>query len=903
MDKFKKNFAIFAIGLFAIASQAVIFREFLGSFESNDIAVGVFFATWFFWIALGASLVFSFRSFSEKLSAKTHLVVLLYVPAFVIQCLLIMNIRSLAGVEPYEIFPIWKLISWSVLANGPVSFLTGAIFPLACRWTAGDSKLPVAGTFIFESLGSFVGGAGTTLLLYAGMPVEYLAMLLCLSMVAACAMFLRKERAAVLLACAVMLVVAGIYFKIGDSLRIQKWKKLLPAESYRGWFATPQAEYLYGVYNGQWSVLREGGAGESVPDSESALKIISVHLCQKPDAKKILVIGSGLNLSREFLKFPQVEEISWIHYDGEYISRVNACLPAGLKISDVRFHPVPGSDAREFLKGMEKHYDIIVVNMPDATSSVVNRYFTIEFYEAVSKALGRNGIFGTRVGSGENVIGPELAFTGASVKNSLAYVFKRSVIVPGDSSWFIASDSSWLTGDPDILEKRLGQVKGIGRIFPVESLRSLYLPDRAKFAEESYAAACGSAPMINTDSMPLGFLYALLFSSRQSGMDITGLSVKIIQNGMSVLLVPLLIFLIMALLSAVTEYSSGAGDPGAGRIVFCVGYVSMGTVIVLMYMFQTLLGTLYVNAGLVSALFMLGLAVGGTIIVHQGVQKRISSGTSLVLALTVHVLLLFAISYQTPDFWSFGWFVVAFFTSGICCGMYFPIAARMLKESGKGEIESGGSVETADHVGACAGAATCGILIVPFFGTGGALIFFMMLLALNLPVSSTRMLLGSSGHGIATPYLILRLGAYILFGAGACMAVWGKMVFDMGMAFYMIIPGFVLFVILSFVKGRLGRLLLFTTAVIFAVSSAVELSSAPGKKKDQSFRLKAEPVLEQPVESTAEKKAGDVAAKEAVGIPSGVAREADMQKLNGMIKSGRLSGREADFYDKMDKEP
>ncbi|HCE45969.1 MAG TPA: hypothetical protein DET40_20680 [Lentisphaeria bacterium] len=899
MEKFKKNFAIFAVGMFAIASQAIIFREFLGSFESNDIAVGVFFATWFFWIALGASIVFSFGNLSEKMSAKTHFVILLYVPAFLSQSLLIMNIRSLAGVEAYEVFPIWKLISWSLLANGPVSFLTGAIFPLACRWTAGNSKFPVAGTFIYESLGSCIGGAGTTLLLYAGVPVEYLAMPLCLTVVAACAIFLRKERAVMLLSCAVMLTAAGIFFKVGDGLRIQKWKKLLPAESYRGWFATPQAEYLYGVYNGQWSIVREGGAGESVPDSESALKIISVHLCQKPDAKKILVIGSGLNLCREFLKFPQIEEISWIHYDGEYIRRVNACLPPELRISDVRFHTVPGSDAREFLKRRDKAYDIVIVNMPDATSSVVNRYFTIEFYEAVSKALTRNGILGTRVSAGENVIGPELAFAGASVKNSLAYVFKKSVVVTGDSSWFIASDSSWLTGDPGILEKRLGLVKGIGKILPVESLRSLYLPDREKLAEESYAAAFGAAPMINSDSMPLGFLYALLLSSRQSGMDITGLSVKIIQKGMLVLLVPLLVFLIMALVSAVSECSSGTGEPGAGRIIFCIGYVSMGTVIVLMYMFQTLLGSLYVNAGLVSALFMLGLAAGGMLVLHPVLQKRVSSGASLVIALTAHVLLLFAISYQTPDFWNFGWFVLAFSSSGICCGLYFPIAARMLKESGKGEIESGGGIETADHVGACAGAATCGILIVPFFGTGGALIFFMMFLALNLPISSTRMLLGSTGHENSTPALILRLGAYILFGAGASLAIWGLLIFNMNISFYIMVPAFLLFIVLSFMKGRSWRMLLFAVALVLAVSSAVELWSALGKKDDRSF-LKPTSILEQPAKSMAEKNAGTVADRKTEDAPPGTSRDVDMQKLNGRIKAGRLSGKEAEFYEKMD---
>ncbi len=743
-EKHRKNFAIFAIGLFAIASQALIFREFLCSFESNDIAVGVFFSSWFFWIAIASGSVLAVRKLSEKISAKTHMVILLYVPAFIFQYVVMLNIRGIAGVEAYEIFPIWKLISWAVIAGAPVSFITGAVFPLACRWTAGTSKLPVAGTFIYESIGSFVGGAGVTLLLYAGMPVEYIAMLICLIVIVACGMFLRRTVAVLMLLSASGLVAVAVWWNVGTHIRIHKWSRLLPAESYRGAFATPQAEYLYGVYKGQWSILREGGAAESVPDSESALKIISIHLAQKPDSRKILVIGSGLNICREFLKFPQVSEVAWIHYDPDYILKANSSLPHGLRISDIRYRPISG-DARKFLKENVKSYDIVIVNMPDATSSVVNRYFTIEFYDDVAGALVEKGILGTRVTAGENVIGPELALAGASVKNSLGYVFKYLVIVPGDSSWFIVSESPNVTGDPQILEKRLAGVKGIAKIFPPESLRSLYLPDRAQFALDRYASASdGAAGMINTDSMPLGFLYALLLSSRQSGMEITWICMKIISKGLAMLLVPLLVFICLSLLSAISESSRRAGDAGAGRIVFCAGFVSIGTVIVLMYLFQTLLGSLYVNAGLLSALFMLGLAAGGILMVQSSVQKRIPAGASLLMALTAHVLLLFAISCQEPEFWNFPWFVAAFLVTGICCGTYFPIAARILRESGKGEIESGGSVEMADHVGACVGAISCGVIIVPFYGTGGALIFFMMLLALNIPLSSVRILLGRS---------------------------------------------------------------------------------------------------------------------------------------------------------------
>jgi len=902
-EKHRKSFAIFAIGFFAIASQALLFREFLGSFESNDIAVGVFFSSWFFWIAISSSLVLFFRDFSTKIAAKTHLVILLYAPAFLLQYAIMLDIRSLAGVEAYEIFPIWKLIAWAVIASSPVSFITGAVFPLACRWSAESSRHPVAGTFIFESLGSFAGGAGTTLLLYAGMPVEYLSLMLCLVIVVACSLFLRKIPALCLLAAGAGLVISAVLSNIGDNVRIRKWTRLLPAESYRGSFTTPQAEYLYGLYKGQWSIVREGGAGESVPDRESALKIISIHLCQKPDAKKILVIGQGLNICRELLRFPQISEVAWVHYDGDYVRRVNSVLPAEMRISDLRFRPVSGIDAREFLKAGGNAYDIIIVNMPDATSSVVNRYFTVEFYEAAAGALAQDGIVGACFSSGENVIGPELALSGASIKNSLGYVFKNLVIVPGDSSWFIASDSQGITGEPDMLVKRLAGVRGVSKLYQPESLRSLYIPGRAEFALQSFASAPGGASaMINTDSMPLGFLYALLLSSRQSGMDVTGICVKIIGKGMGILLVPLLVFFCLALLSAVAESSGRPANPGAVRIIFCAGFVSIGTVIVLMYLFQTLLGTLYVNAGLVSALFMLGLAAGGTIAVLPWALERFSSGMMLLAALTLHVVLLFAISYQEPGFWSFSWFAMAFLFSGICCGTYFPIAARMLKESKKGEIESGGSLEAADHVGACLGAISCGILIVPFYGTSGALIFFMMLLALNIPLCSARTLLGTASDEVSSGMLILRHGAYIFFGAGAFLAISARLIFGMGTSLYIMFVALALFAFLALRKGRGSRPLMFAVAFALAVTSAVEFYSLV-RMKDSSLAPsgpRPPPVLVEQSAPAAAVKGETKGAPESELPATGVPRDVDMPRLKGMIKSGRLSGKEADFYDKMD---
>ncbi|GAI20137.1 unnamed protein product, partial [marine sediment metagenome] len=140
-----------------------------------------------------------------------------------------------------------------------------------------------------------------------------------------------------------------------QQVRIIKWNKLLREGQLKGSFQTAQAEYLYGVYQGQWVAIREGSTCEALPDHESAGRIAAITLCQKPKAKRVLVIGSGLGLCHEFLRLPQIETISWAHCDNEYVRELNRFIPPELKITDERFYPLAG-DVRSLLTEEKPHY-------------------------------------------------------------------------------------------------------------------------------------------------------------------------------------------------------------------------------------------------------------------------------------------------------------------------------------------------------------------------------------------------------------------------------------------------------------------------------------------------------------------------------------------------------------------
>ena len=77
------------------------------------------------------------------------------------------------------------------------------------------------------------------------------------------------------------------------------------------------------------------------------------------------------------------------------------------------------------LSRQKERFDLVIVNLPDATSSILNRYFTIEFYEQLKIVLGSSGVLAVRIPAGENIMGTELVTIGASTKLTLEQVFSH----------------------------------------------------------------------------------------------------------------------------------------------------------------------------------------------------------------------------------------------------------------------------------------------------------------------------------------------------------------------------------------------------------------------------------------------------------------------------------------------
>ncbi|MGD1043101.1 MAG: 4Fe-4S binding protein, partial [Sedimentisphaerales bacterium] len=790
-----RGLVIFAYGLFSISAQTLVFREFITSFESNDITIGIFFVCWFLWIAIGAILVNGSKHLTDFLLANIELLYLSYLPAFVLQVLLIIHIRQIAGIAPYMLLPIPTALLLSALVNAPVSFITGLLFPLTCRWVALETTPAVSRVYLLESLGSFIGGLGTTVLLTFGISSVKIFLLLAfiLSLAILPSLFVMSYHSRKITVPPVFLLVLLLGFAaafgadkpLANYLRTVKWSRLLPADSLTGSFQTAQAEYLYGLYQNQWVAVRQGSVVEAVPDPTSAGRIVALTLSQNPKASRILVIGSGLGLCREFLQLPQIDRLVWANPDSEYIRRVLEFVPRQMSISDKRFESF-ADDPRALVSRPKERFDLVIVNLPDATSSILNRYFTIEFYEQLKTALGSSGVLAVRIPAGENIMGTELATIGASTKLTLEQAFSHSAFVPGDNSWFIASDSN-LTGNPGLLRERFASIPGAADVYPPNGLLSIYLPDRAAKAFDAYNAVDLPAEhLLNRDSRPLANLYALLLAAKQSDAPVTLFFKHLLLAGLPVFLVPVIIYVILRLIFILTSpVASKASTFDFTFLLFSTGVVGIGVVIVLMYLYQTLFGSLYLHIGAISSMYMAGLAAGATIANRLLQRKYLQNSEVLLMAvLLIHCAVLAAVAFWPASGWSHISFAVAFIACGLCAGSYFPITGNLLAVSGLNTTQTSVRLEYADHIGAAAGGLFAALVFIPILGAKITMLMFILLTLANLPATLLR--IGRPEKIFVSP--IFRSSGYALFGIAVSLILCSNLLVTAGARFAPALP-------------------------------------------------------------------------------------------------------------------
>ena len=100
---------LFLVGFFTLVAQALLIREFLVLYLGSEIAVGIFYAAWLGWIAVGAALYPLLARRWRGAADWLPLWPALLPPAALLELAALLEVRLWLGVPAAEIVPFGTL--------------------------------------------------------------------------------------------------------------------------------------------------------------------------------------------------------------------------------------------------------------------------------------------------------------------------------------------------------------------------------------------------------------------------------------------------------------------------------------------------------------------------------------------------------------------------------------------------------------------------------------------------------------------------------------------------------------------------------------------------------------------------------------------------------------------------
>lgn len=751
-------FTAFLIGFTSITGQILMMRELIIVFYGNELSLGIILASWLFWVAIGSSVL---GRIADKIQWRLSVLfgclflVFIVLPSSVFAA---RNIRNILGVYPGELIGFRPILISSFLLLIPLCVMVGFAFALTCRILSdisGRTAISVGQVYISEAVGASIGGLLANFVLIELLNPFQIAFLVgTLSLLCLLSLQASTDESRTALVTTTVLSLALIVAGWTYSTRLHKfsaqmqWQELnleYTKNSIYGNVVVTKIEEQYSFYENGLLMFTTG-------DQISAEESVHFAMLEHPAPENVLLIGGGVSGSlREILKHP-VEHVDYIELDPLIIEVARKYLSESeqkpLYDSRVQIHL---TDARRFIKtnyesmhatrhtpqkGWESRglrskgrqhatrnrYDVVIVNLPEPYTALLNRFYSLEFFHEVDEVLADDGIITLSTSSSPNYLNREQREFMRSLYATLKNVFFDVKVLPGGQNYFIAqkfreksrgekensktgsvlnesdeaspfdqfislsdqSENEAITYAPSILAKRLKE-----RNIDTEYVREYYLtyrltPDRVNYIKEVLSKTSEETP-INHDFRPIGYFYDMLLWGTQFSPN--SLWIKSIRTLAKLKFWHLLVGiagLFTVFLFIQLKWKRTVQFPVILSIG-TTGFSEMLFQVVVILSFQVLYGYVYHKLSLILAAFMIGL-VGGSWFINRTMDKLKNPFRTYILtqiSICIYPLILVSILLMaktniilhlaTP-------FALLPIIAGFIGGVQFPLANKICLE-------------------------------------------------------------------------------------------------------------------------------------------------------------------------------------------------------------------------------
>lgn len=659
------------LGFTSLLWQTLLLRELVVSFYGNEFFVGIVLALWLFWTAVG-----SFLSGKVKVDPRRSLVILhLFISLFFISSIFIIRSFKIPGTTAGEVPDFFASLIFVALILAPVGLTLGSIFTLGTKvWGRASTA------YFWETLGFLVAG----------------------------------------LAFNFFLVTAPALPRRWEFLT-QRWRfpNLVEVENSRyGQIAVTKTGEQYNFYESGLLV----GSNRDIPAAEFLVHPVLVH---HPGPRRILLIGGGWNgVLAEILKYPAVEKIDYVELDPRFLTLVEKYLSGDLKqaFNDPRVqkHLV---DGRYFLKHVNETYDAVLFNLPNPSTALLNRFYTRECFEEVKKIIQPSpldrleatpsevegsGVFALSLSTPTDYLSEETENLLASVFKTLNQEFPQTKILAEEGVVFLA-------GDPAPRRVRGEGLEVETKFLTDEELEYRLTSDKNERVQKLLAE--NETAKINSDFYPAAYFYQTLFWQTKFGFLFPKILAGLQSPGVWGVLGLLLVVVLFARPGLANPMTAAVLAVGLG------GLTLMATEIILLFLFQTVLGFVYSKIALLMALILGGVAVGNRL--GKKGYKRFKGDKGckgwLLATQVLIVLYLFFLLKTISLLESEIVFYLLGIMIGVLVGVIFPLASRLVGEG------RGGVLYAADLAGSFFGALLPSLFLIPLLGIARTVSLLMVL--------------------------------------------------------------------------------------------------------------------------------------------------------------------------------
>ena len=720
------------LGVTALVGQVLLVRELAFVFSGNEFFIGWILFGWLFLTALGAGVGGRAQPTPQTL-VRAHLWAAAALPTVLV---LVRANRLLLRTLPGAVPDLLPAMGFSFVVLAPLCIGLGRQFAIGVRVWDPVGAVPDLGHaagrgYACETAGFVLGG-----LLFSAIgvlldPFRVVGWLGILNVGAGYLVCVATRPRGVGLRLALVVALLAL---APAALRGERFGRRTEAWRFPGQVLVESRQSIYGhlavtaldrQLNYHENGLLLGAENEPLASEQLAHYPLLAH----PDPRRVLLIGGGFNGALGEILKHDPERVDYVELDPAWIelARKHGAAARRAALADPRVH-VAFADGRRFLNDAPpSRYDVVIVNLPGPATTLLNRYYSREFFRAVRQRLAPGGVLALRLAFAPDYLGPELERLGASIYRTLRAEFAAVALLPDYEIFYLATVEPT---PPPAADEWLARyaARGLDNDYAIPPAIRLRL-ETDRIATTRAAFEAHAAAQLNRDDRPIACHYQLAgwLRSFHPGAAAAASRLGEVAWPWGAAAVAGAALAMAAAVRGRRAHRLGPWSMGIGSFTLMAGEL------VLLIAFQSRCGYLYYKLALILAALMAGMAVGTAL----GTRRLARTGPGTLAALHVLfagyglALILFLRWTETAGGeWAFLIWAAAL---GGLAGCEFPVANRIYLAGLPAGQRRAGAMYAVDLAGSCVAALVAGLWAIPILGTQTTL---RLLVGLNLAAAA-----------------------------------------------------------------------------------------------------------------------------------------------------------------------